>query len=192
MRLALLLLVPALVAQGPQLSEQKARAFEAKVAAVMVRGAAERAAPARTVLPEDELNSFFRFRAGDVVPEGIAEPRVGLGAEGRVTGQAIVDLDVVRRTRSTGGWFDPRSYLTGRLPVAVTGVLAGKGGQATFVLERAEISGVPIPKSLLQELVTYYTRSPAFPGGVSLDEPFPLPARIDALEVRPGEAIVVQ
>jgi hypothetical protein len=192
MRLALLLVVPALLAQGAQLTEPKARAFEQKVAGIIVRGEASTAAPARTVIPEDEVNSFFRFRAAEAVPDGIAEPRVGLGAAGRVTGTAIVDLDAVRRTRSSGGWFDPLSYLTGRLPVVVTGVLTGAGGKASFALERAEVSGVPIPKSLLQELVTYYTRSESFPRGVSLDEPFPLPARIDQLIVRPGVAILVQ
>ncbi len=34
--------------------------------------------------------------------------------QGKVSGKAIVDLDVVRRKQSSGGWFDPTSYLTGQ------------------------------------------------------------------------------
>ena len=41
---------------------------------------------------------------------------------------------------------------------------------------------MPIPKSLLQELVSYYTQSPDMPNGVNLDAPFELPAQIQRIE----------
>ncbi|MGE3276245.1 MAG: hypothetical protein AB7O67_14120 [Vicinamibacterales bacterium] len=195
MRLLLTCILAGVLAQGSPLSQQKAQVFREKIAAVLARGEAAPArpvAPARTVLAEDEINSYFQFHAADVAPEGVAEPRVSLGAAGHVVGRAIVDLDAVRRTRSTGGWFDPRSYLTGRLPVVVSGTVMGEKGQARFALERAEVSGVPVPKSVLQELVSYYTRSELFPDGVDLDAPFPMPARIERLIVQRGEAVVVQ
>ena len=65
-------------------------------------------------------------------------------------------------------------------------------GVAWFELESATLSGVPIPKSLLQELVAYYSRTPANPRGLNIDDPFPLPAGIRRIDVLPGRAVVVQ
>jgi len=49
-----------------------------------------------------------------------------------------------------------------------------------------------VPKSLLQELVSYYSKTADKPGGVSIDEPFALPAGIRQIEVGQGQAVVVQ
>jgi hypothetical protein len=61
-----------------------------------------------------------------------------------------------------------------------------------FVLESAEISGVTIPKSLLQELVSYYSRTPETPAGINMDEPFQLPAAIREIKVGVGTAAIIQ
>jgi hypothetical protein len=45
---------------------------------------------------------------------------------------------------------------------------------------------------LLQEIVSYYSRTVENPGGFGLDQPFPLPAGIREIQVEPGRAIVVQ
>ncbi|MBI4477934.1 MAG: hypothetical protein HY654_12220, partial [Acidobacteria bacterium] len=91
-----------------------------------------------------------------------------------------------------GGWLDPWSYVGGRVPVAATGTLRTKNGVGTFVLESAEVSGITVPKALLQQLVSYYSRTSENPGGVDLDAPFDLPARIREIEVHRGQAIVIQ
>ena len=44
-----------------------------------------------------------------------------------VSGRAVVDLDVVRQKKSSGGWFDPTSYLTGQLPVTASGRASSRG-----------------------------------------------------------------
>jgi hypothetical protein len=51
---------------------------------------------------------------------------------------------------------------------------------------------VPIPKSVLAELVAFYTRSPETPKGIPLDAPFELPHRIRDIELRRGMATVTQ
>jgi hypothetical protein len=51
---------------------------------------------------------------------------------------------------------------------------------------------VPVPKILLQEIIGYYSRTPEKPAGISLDDPFPLPARIREIQVERGQAIIVQ
>ena len=54
------------------------------------------------------------------------------------------------------------------------------------------MSGLPVPKTLLQELVSFYTRTADHPKGVNLDDPFELPAKIKQIEVGQAQAVVVQ
>ena len=82
--------------------------------------------------------------------------------------------------------------MTGRLPLTASGLLITQNGVGRFQLESAEISGIAIPKSLLQELLAYYSKSADKPSGISMDDPFELPARIKEIRVGKGEAMVVQ
>jgi hypothetical protein len=108
-----------------------------------------------------------------------------------VSGRAVVDLDAVRKQKQRG-WLDPMSYLTGRLPITASGRLSTKDGVGRFTLESAEISGVTVPKSLVQELLTYYSRSAERPDGINMDDPFQLPSRIREIQVGQGTATVIQ
>ena len=160
---------------------------------------AERAVPQRqapagltTPLTQREVNSYLRYDLASQVPAGIAEPVITILGEGRLLGEAVVDLDAVSRANPPKGFFDPMRLLTGRLPVRVQGVLVTSRGQGRFSLETATISGVPVPKSVLQSLVTHYSRSQDNPNGIGLDDPFALPAAIREIRVEPGRAIVVQ
>ena len=78
------------------------------------------------------------------------------------------------------------------MPVAVSGRLTASDGLARFALDRATVGGVTVPKMLVQELVTFYSRTSDNPRGLNLDDPYPLPARIRQIDIRPGEAIVKQ
>jgi hypothetical protein len=82
--------------------------------------------------------------------------------------------------------------LTGTLPVTASGILHTKDGMARFQLESAEVSGIPVPKAFLQDLVAYYTRSRDYPNGISLDQVYELPANIREIQIGQGNAIVVQ
>jgi hypothetical protein len=84
------------------------------------------------------------------------------------------------------------NLLSGRLEVRATGVLRAASGMGTFTLESASVAGVPIPKSLLQDLVSYYSRTPQLPQGMELDKPFALPHNIRSVDVQKGAATVVQ
>jgi hypothetical protein len=111
---------------------------------------------------------------------------------GRLAGNALVDLDAIAKKKQSGGTFDLWNLVGGKVPVNVTGTLRTKDGQGNFVLESADISGLPVPKSFLQELVSYYSRSTTNPRGVNLDDPFALPAAIRQIDVGAGQAVVVQ
>jgi hypothetical protein len=173
---------------------QQADAFARKVAIISQQGslAARSANARRTAVTESEVNSWFVYRARPLLPVGMTEPQITILGEGKVSGAATLDLEAVGRTKRTGSLIDPWTLLGGRLPVTVTGVLRTQNGQGQFELQQAAVSGVPIPKSVLQELVSYYSRTDDHPRGLDLDEPFTLPAGIRQIEVGQGQAVVVQ
>lgn len=145
-----------------------------------------------TQLTQKEVNAYLRYDLASQVPAGITEPVITILGQGRLMGEAIVDLDAVSRANPPKGFFDPMRLLTGRLPVRVQGTLVTSRGTGRFTLEQATIAGVPVPKSVLQTLVSYYSKSEEQPNGVSLDDPFALPAMIREIRVEPGRAVVVQ
>ena len=102
--------------------------------------------PLSTTFTQAETNSYLKFNAGDLLPTGMTQPMVTLIGAGRLSGNAVIDLDIVRQKSSSGGWLDPTSYLTGKLPVTASGRVITGDGKARFEVERAEISGVPIPQ----------------------------------------------
>jgi hypothetical protein len=175
-------------------SRRDADLLKQKIAAVVRIGDAERppSAPVRTTVTEQEVNAYLAHEVADDLPSGVVSPTVAILGSGRVTGRAVVDLDRVRRELGATGLFNPLSYLRGQLPVVGTGILHSAKGVAHFEFESATIAGVPIPKRLLQQIVTYYSRSERFPSGVSLDEPFTLPARIREIQFQQGQAILIQ
>jgi hypothetical protein len=176
-----------------KLSNQDATRFAAKLAQIEKNSVIPRKAGAArsTQVSDTEVNAYLRYLAGPQIPVGIAEPDLRGVGNGRVTGSAIVDLDAVR-TQKQRGWLDPLGYLTGRLPITAAGTLTTSKGVGRFQFESAEISGVTIPKSLLQELLTYYSRTPENPAGINMDEPFELPSGIQEIRIGQGTAVIVQ
>ena len=174
-------------------SKQNADTFARKIALIQRQAdVKERVGARRTALTEDELNSWFAYSATPVLPAGMSQPQVTALGQGKVMGQAIVDLDSVSKRKSTGGTFDPWSFIGGKVPISVTGILTARDGMGRFEVQNAYLSGVPVPATLLQELLTYYSRTPERPQGVRLDAPFALPASIRQIEVGQGQAVVVQ
>ncbi|OFW03570.1 MAG: hypothetical protein A3H96_20255 [Acidobacteria bacterium RIFCSPLOWO2_02_FULL_67_36] len=184
----------ATLAAAPRFTKQDADRFRAKLDRILQVGstpAGKRTPPLTTPLTDVEVNSYLRYGAGAQIPTGIVEPTLNALGNGRVGGRAVVDLDAVRKQKPRG-WLDPMGYLTGRLPVTATGRLTTGKGVGRFQLEAAAISGVPVPKAVLQELLGYYSRTPEDPDGINMDDPFELPSRIREIRVGTGTATVVQ
>ena len=175
-------------------TEADGERFAVKYAAVVGRvpaPAGQRRKPVQTVVTEPEINGYLRYRGKDVLPVGVVEPYVYALGAGRLSGVATVDLDAVRLSKPRG-MLDPAQLLRGRVPVTATGVLHSKDGAFRFELESATVAGVEVPKSILQELVSYYTKSAANPGGYALDTPFTLSGGIREITVEPRRAIIIQ
>jgi hypothetical protein len=182
------------VAARQNLTKKDADQFSAKITRILANSKVKTAAgaPARTTpLTDTELNSYFKFNAKEQIPVGIVEPTINAVGDGRLTGRAFVDLDAVRKQKQRG-WLDPLGYLSGKLPLTASGTLTTKDGVGRFALESAELSGVSVPKTLIQELLSYYSKTPENPSGINMDDPFELPANIREIRVGKAQATVVQ
>lgn len=162
-----------------------------RVAAAAESARAATAPPLRTTFTEREINAYLALEGPAILPAGIAMPRVQLGDEGRVRARAVIDLDAVRRSRERSA-FDPLAYLTGAVEVVAAGSIEGAGGRGVLRYESATLGGVAIPKTVAQELLQFYTRTPERPRGFTFDEPFDLPAGVRAVGVTRGVATVTQ
>jgi hypothetical protein len=189
-----LALAGASVTLSARLSKQEADQFSSKLTRIVATGTTKslKAAPTQTTqISDSELNSYFKYNAQGQIPVGIVDPTINALGDGRVGGRAVVDLDAVRKQKQRG-WLDPMGYLTGRLPITATGRLTTKEGVGQFALESAEVSGVTIPKTVLQELLSYYSRTKENPDGINMDDPFELPARIREIRVGKATSTIVQ
>jgi hypothetical protein len=174
------------------LTPQLADAFAKKVVLVQDQAGQKAAKDRPTTFTQAETNSYLKFQAGDLLPVGLTQPEISMLGEGKVSGKAIVDLDIVRQKQGSGGWFDPTSYLTGKLPVTASGRIVTWDGKGRFELTSAEVSGLPIPKSFLNQMVNFFTRTADNPKGSTLDDTFELPANIRRIDVEQARFITHQ
>ena len=173
-------------------TRREADLMRQKVTAISKFAGEPRRAPHRTAISETEVNAYLTFDAVQDLPAGVVDPSMTMLGTGRVAGRAVVDLDAVQKPKIRRACSISMSYLTGRVPLTATGVLRTSNGVGQFALESATVGGLPIPKTVLQEIVSYYSRTPQNPSGISLDDSFALPARIREIQVERGQAIVLQ
>ena len=173
-------------------TKRDAALLKQKVAAITALGDKPTKVPHRTVVTENEVNSYLVYEAREQIPVGVIDPSVTILGPGRLSGRAVVDLDAVRKQKAPTSLLDPMNYLMGRLAVTAVGKLKTSGGVGHFDLESASVGSIPIPKILLQEIVSYYSRTPEKPAGIGLDDRFELPAHIRDIQVQRGQAIIVQ
>jgi hypothetical protein len=192
----LALAAPLMVSLGAGQGASRADAdrMSKKVSAILQRAVAPPtgAKPLTTRFSEQELNAYLHLEAEAAgLPPGLKQPRVTFLDAGKVDTRALVDLDAVR-TSQKRGWLDPLAYITGILEVRTVGTLRGDKGKGVYTFESASVDGVPVPRTVLQELLAFYTRTPETPAGIVLDQPFDLPAGIRQVELRRGVATVIQ
>jgi hypothetical protein len=173
-------------------SRRDAALLKQKVATINDRAAKPSSVARRITVTESEVNSYLVYEARDQIPVGVVDPSITVIGPGRLSARAVVDLDAVRKQKAPTSLLDPMNYLMGRLAVTAVGTLKTANGVGRIELESSSVGSVPIPKILLQEIVSYYSRSAGKPAGISLDDPFPLPARIREIQVDRGQAIIVQ
>jgi len=182
----------AAVRQDPAASD--AARMGQKLQAILDRAAdpsVKHPAPLRTQLIDREVNAYFKVSGPEFLPDGVVDPEITIEDAGRVRARATVDLDAALKEQRRG-LFNPLAWLPRRTEVTAVGTVQAAEGMGSLQLERATLAGVPVPKSLLQQVVSYYTRTPELPDGFDIDRPFALPANIRSVQTAPGQAMVEQ
>ena len=190
--LLLLFLAGVAVSAADVLTRQQGDAFAKKVVVVQEHANDGAKKPLSTSFTQAETNSYLKFNATELLPTGLTQPEITMHGQNRVSAKAIVDLDVVRKKQSSGGWFDPTSYLTGKLLVTAAGRVVTADGKGRIELQSAEVSGVPIPKTFLNQMVNFFTRTADNPNGSTVDDVFELPAKIKKIDSEQGRFTVHQ
>src|SRR3990170_5164727 len=77
-------------------SKQDADRFQGKLNRIVAFGnqkTSKAAAPQTTPVSDAEVNAYFQYSAKEQIPAGIVDPQLSALGDGRVSGQAVVDLD---------------------------------------------------------------------------------------------------
>ena len=132
-------------ASEPELSEALAEQMAKKLARITdwaARAEADATAPRNsrvvTVLLEEEINSYFKYRMGRKIPAGVSQVRFQLRPE-RPSTTALVDFDRFEAAsrRPIHPLLD--ALLRGRHPVAMRGRFTSSNGAGVFHLEEISI-----------------------------------------------------
>jgi len=166
--------------------------LQEKIDAVIANGQQTPVPAKTTAFSEAEVNSALRVNFKDKIPSGITEPEVRLLSNFRLTARVVVDVDEFKRKRGKRSNAGPLNFFGGKIPVLVRGDLVTRAGQGQFKLQSAEVNGIPLPKSLVQEMLATYTRSRNNPNGIDLERPFDLPVNIREAIINLGETVIVQ
>ena len=189
-----LIAMVALSAGAQTLTKADADSLQRKLDAILQRGAAtgKAARPLSTSITDREFNAYFKFQGAAKLPVGVVNPTLQILDGGRLVGVVTVNLDAVRKSKERG-WTDPLAYMSGSVDARIVAVLRAANGKGKLELLSATLGGVPVPVPLLQELITYYTRTPESPNGFALDQPFDLPQQIRQVDfLQRGAAVIVQ
>src|SRR5262245_26817430 len=85
---------PYLTLQAAEISKQQADAFSRKLAQIVGQAdRLEKPGTRRTSVSESELNSWFAYSATPLLPAGVAEPHVTMVGNGKLAGNAQVEVD---------------------------------------------------------------------------------------------------
>ena len=189
--LLLVLCASCATTESPKAPVETSRGVQEKIANLIANGTAGVVEPKTTAFSESEVNTALTVNLKEKIPKGIADAQVKLLGNSRIAARVVVDVDEFKR-RSKRKSSGPLNFLGGKIPIVVSGGLVTGNGQGQFKLQSAEANGIPLPKSLVLDLLASYTRTRNHPAGFDLEKLFDLPAGIRAVIVNAGEAIVVQ
>ncbi len=174
----------------PGLSWDDADAVERTLARLETRNRSARPVSEETVVvTERQLNSYVNLSLGPRMPPGVSGLAIRLEKD-RLAARAMVDLERVKQRLPQGAAIGLLAFLSGVVPVELTGRVATADGSGRMELEGASIAGVSLPVSMISQIVSLSTRSAKQPQGIDLQAPFPLPFMARQVRIEPGQARV--
>lgn len=138
---------------------------------------------------ERQVNSYVTLSLAPLFPPALS----GLSFRfepGRLAASGMLDLDAVRSQIPKSGPSSLLAFLSGTVPVALTGRFQGSNGQGRVEVEEALVAGISLPPALLAQIVAQATRTKKQPQGFDLMAPFPLPWTARGVRLEAGRAVV--
>jgi hypothetical protein len=191
--LAAILAAPGATAQPAaspaKVSRAAAESLLRKIDTMVAATARRPKTPAPVPVTEDELNSYLNLMLLPTLPTTVRDVAVELET-GRLEATGVVDIDEVKEELKLSPW-NPLSLLSGEVAVRVAGrYLAPKDGFGRVEIDEVRAGRIPIPVSVIEQLVARSTRSEEHPEGVDIRAPFRLPHPVRRLRLEPGRALL--
>ena len=123
---------------------------------------------------EGEVNSYLNLTYASKLPSGLSDVAVSFDTE-RIHARGLLDLERVRDKMPEMSPWSPLALLRGKVPIELTGRFTTRNGMGHFEAEEASISGLPVPITLLDQIIRSATTTATDPDGVNIQEPFRLP-----------------
>lgn len=169
------------------LSPSEATALDRKFDELNERHKARRVIRETVLVTESEVNSYLNLSPSVKMPRGLSDVVVRLEQE-RIHATGILDLDKVRDKMPNLSPLSPLYWLSGQVPVLLRGRLVNDDGFATVEWEDVRVGNIPVPISLLHQIVSSTTKSEDYPDGFDIRAPFRLPYSLRQVRIEPGRA----
>jgi hypothetical protein len=178
------------LASRPTLSRSEADGLDRKFDDLNQRHKTGKVMRGKSVLvTESELNSYLNLSLGEKMPRGLSDVVVRLEYE-RIHATGVLDLDQVRDKMPNLSPLSPLYWLTGRVPVLLRGRILNDDGFASIEWEDVRVANIPVPISLLHQIVSSTTKSEDLPDGFDIRAPFRLPYSLRQVRLEQGRAFL--
>ena len=172
----------------PGLSWAEADSFSRKIAVIEERHRQQKAKKSPPVqVTQGELNSYLNLSYADELPKGVTNVEVRFGS-GRIEAKGYVDVDQVKASVPSSSSWGALSFLSGQVPIELSGKLVNQDGFGTVELDSAYVASIRVPVSLVEQMVASSTKSEKRPEGYDLHAPFRLPYSVTRVRIEPGKA----
>jgi hypothetical protein len=172
------------------LSWAEADALSRKLAVIEERHRQQKARRSPAVqVTEGELNSYLNLSYASELPKGVSDVAVRFG-QGRIEAKGYVDVDQVKGSVPSSATWSPLSFLTGQVPIELSGKLVNQDGFGTVELDSAYVASIRVPISVVEQMIASSTKSEKHPDGYDLHAPFRLPYSVNRVRVEPGKAVL--
>ena len=174
---------------GALVSWDLANALTRKLEAIEKRRMEKRRKPETVLFTQGELNSYLNLAYAEKLPKGVRDVEVRLDRD-RILAKGLVNIDRLKGKAAEGGGWGPLSFLSGDVPVEITGKVTARDGFGVIVWESVYLSSMRVPTSVLEQLVLSATKTAENPEGFDITAPFRLPYSVNRLRLEPGRALL--
>ena len=172
----------------PGLSWAEADSLSRKLAVIEERHNQQKARKSAPVqVTQGELNSYLNLSYASELPRGVSNVEVRFGS-GRIEAKGYVDVDQVKGSVPSSSSWGALSFLTGQVPIELSGKLVNQDGFGTVELESAYVASIRVPVTVVEQMVASSTKSEKHPEGYDIHSPFRLPYSVSRVRIEPGKA----